>query len=99
MFTRRTATVTISAPEASTARRVSAKDAYLPVPTIRRERYSRPARTKGSADRAISAASDEMDDLDAVAGGEPPGGVVGARHHGAVHLDGDPPRSEPEPHD
>jgi len=38
MFTRRTATVTISAPEASMAARVSAKSLYLPVPTSKRER-------------------------------------------------------------
>src|SRR5262245_58859923 len=50
MFTRRTATVTISAPDASTARRVSANEAYFPVPTMSRERYSRPASTKGSGD-------------------------------------------------
>jgi hypothetical protein len=37
MFVRRIATVTISAPEASIARRVSSKSRYLPVPTSRRE--------------------------------------------------------------
>ena len=37
MFTRRTATVTISAPEASTAAAFCSKLLYLPVPTIRRE--------------------------------------------------------------
>src|SRR5580692_11509461 len=42
-FTRRTATVTISAPLASRARAVSWKDLYFPVPTIRRERKERPA--------------------------------------------------------
>ena len=40
---RRTATVTISAPDASMARAVSAKSLYLPVPTIRRERKVLPA--------------------------------------------------------
>ena len=43
MFTRRTATVTISAPEASTAAAFSSKLLYLPVPTIRREVKVRPA--------------------------------------------------------
>src|SRR5271168_1666209 len=42
-LTRRTATVTISAPLASRARAVSWKDLYFPVPTIRRERKERPA--------------------------------------------------------
>src|SRR5438132_4661725 len=96
MFTRRTATVTISAPEASIARRVSAKDAYLPVPTIRRERYSRPASRKGSF---ISSAPDEMDDLDPVALAERGCPVFGARHDGAVHLDRDATRPEPERRD
>src|SRR5690606_28221246 len=49
MFTRRTATVTISAPLASIARRVSAKSLYLPVPTISRERNVRPPRVKVSS--------------------------------------------------
>jgi hypothetical protein len=38
MLVRRIATVTISAPEASMARRVSSKSRYLPVPTSRRDR-------------------------------------------------------------
>jgi len=37
ILTRRTATVTISAPLSSIAARVSAKSRYLPVPTIRRD--------------------------------------------------------------
>ena len=51
-FTRRTATVTISAPEASSASRIRGKVAYLPVPTIRRERNGRPPKTKGSVSAA-----------------------------------------------
>ena len=43
MFTRRTATVTMSAPDASCARCMTANDEYLPVPTIRRDANSRPA--------------------------------------------------------
>src|ERR1043165_6752154 len=39
MLTRLTATVTISAPEASIAFFVSSKSLYLPVPTMRREQY------------------------------------------------------------
>jgi hypothetical protein len=49
MLTRRTATVTISAPDASMARLVSAKSLYLPVPTISRDRYLLPASSKKSS--------------------------------------------------
>ncbi len=42
-FTRRTATVMISAPEASSAAAFCAKSLYLPVPTISRDRKVRPA--------------------------------------------------------
>ncbi len=49
MFTRRTATVTISAPEASTAAAFSSKLLYLPVPTISREAKVRPATVQVSA--------------------------------------------------
>ncbi len=45
--TRRTATVTTSAPAASMARTISSLLRYLPVPTISRERSSRPAITNG----------------------------------------------------
>src|SRR5438876_8452573 len=46
--TRRTATVTMSAPEASWASRMTWRVGYLPVPTMRRERNSRPARINES---------------------------------------------------
>src|SRR6185369_3136607 len=94
MFTRRTATVTISAPLASTARRVSSKFLYLPVPTISRERYSRPASTNGSFNICFSTSADELYDLDAIAVADRPGGVLGARHDVAIHLDRDPTASE-----
>ena len=42
-LTRRTATVTISAPLAAMARAVSGPDLYLPVPTMSRERNCLPA--------------------------------------------------------
>src|SRR6266542_923721 len=45
----RMATVTISAPEASIASRISSIVRYLPVPTMRRERNSRPAIVSGSS--------------------------------------------------
>src|SRR5579859_7359561 len=56
MFTRRTATVTISAPLASTAARVSAKSRYLPVPTISRDLKVRPANSNASSFIKLSAA-------------------------------------------
>src|SRR5687767_812683 len=46
--TRRTATVTMSAPDASCAARMTAKLGYLPVPTRSRERNARPASTNAS---------------------------------------------------
>ena len=77
MLTRRTATVTISAPETSMALRVSSKSLYLPVPTMSRERYSLPASLRQSGAAASEAwavdwvmslsAADEVDDLHLVA--------------------------------
>ena len=49
MFTRRTATVTMSAPEASWAWAMTMFDGYLPVPTMRRDRNVRPAMTNGES--------------------------------------------------
>src|SRR3954469_25094283 len=81
-FTRRTATVTISAPDASIARAVSSKSLYLPVPTRRRERKRLPATSKASSPAVwvdcgwmefmrlvldCSTAADEVHDLKAVA--------------------------------
>src|SRR5215203_3634330 len=71
--TRRTATVTTSAPDASIARIMSAFEAYLPVPTIRREWNSFPPMMRGATSRAfsiatpISAATDKVDDLQYIA--------------------------------
>jgi len=48
MLVRRIATVTISAPLASTAALVSAKSLYLPVPISSREPNGLPAITSGS---------------------------------------------------
>src|SRR5437868_7630728 len=60
MFTRRTATVTISAPDAATAAAFCSKLLYLPVPTISREVKVRPATFHVSA---ISAAPHKRHDL------------------------------------
>jgi len=54
-FTRRTATVTISAPLASRARAFSSYDLYLPVPMMRRERQVRPATVNGLSSGATRA--------------------------------------------
>src|SRR6185436_1475104 len=62
-FTRRTATVTISAPERSIAARVSSPFLYLPVPTIRRELNVFPASSKLST----LTSPHEGDDLDLIA--------------------------------
>src|SRR3954462_2970804 len=64
MLVRRIATVTISAPEASTAARVSAKSLYLPVPTSSREPERLPAMINGSL---ISASAHRDDDFELVA--------------------------------
>src|ERR1043165_10062601 len=66
MLTRRTATVTMSAPDASCACAITACDEYLPVPTMRRDRNVRFAIVKGVSTMALSA-THEIDDLDAVA--------------------------------
>ena len=47
MFTRRTATVTMSAPDAAWQSRITWCDGYFPVPTMSRDRKVRPAMTKG----------------------------------------------------
>jgi hypothetical protein len=49
MLTRRTATVTISAPEASTAAAFCSKLLYLPVPTISRDAKLCPATDQPSS--------------------------------------------------
>src|SRR3954470_20740749 len=65
ILTRRTATVTISAPDASTAAAFCSNDLYLPVPTISREPKLRPATAPSSAMNSTSA--HESDDLEIVA--------------------------------
>src|SRR5207247_105206 len=110
--TRRTATVTMSAPEASWASRMTWRVGYLPVPTMRRDRNSRPARineslmisivpplprTPSQAGRGGSAAADEGDDLERVAVVESHRGVLGAGHDPAIVLDRDRLAFEGEP--
>src|SRR6185295_317366 len=56
MFTRRTATVTISAPEAATAAAFCSKLLYLPVPTMSRETKLLPATVQLSFASPVGAA-------------------------------------------
>src|SRR5258708_17844955 len=74
--TRRTATVTTSAPDASSARIISSCERYLPVPTSRREWNTRPPMVRGTSfttSRAVvigSPSSYEMHQLDGIARGD-----------------------------
>src|SRR6266851_4054710 len=74
--TRRTATVTTSAPDASSARIISSCERYLPVPTSRREWNTRPPMVRGmsfTTSRAVvigSPSSYEMHQLDGIARGD-----------------------------
>src|SRR4051794_17814375 len=96
---RRSATVTISAPDAVSAFFVSSSSLYFPVPTIKRERQLLPARTKGSwtpnmvaplaAGVAWSATADEGYDLYMIAVREPGFGPRAAWHDVLVALDRD----------
>src|SRR5258708_22770371 len=94
MWVRRMATVTICAPLASMARRVSSKSRYFPVPTRRREAYGLPAMRRGSLATDTSTASHGDHDLDAVAVGEPLAREAAARDDLAVPLDGQPPAGQ-----
>src|SRR6187397_2180010 len=98
MFTRRTATVTISAPLASTAAAFSSKLLYLPVPTISREAKVRPATVHVSAATDCGAfnstTSNEMHDLELVPLDHFDIGECRARNHFQIVLDGDLPRIE-----
>src|SRR5438094_2061546 len=98
--TRRTATVTISAPEATWASSIASKLGYFPVPTMRRDRNSRPARMKGSplmltmvaraAGGPCLAPAHERHDLEPVAVVQAQRGVLGAGHDAQVVLDRHP---------
>src|SRR4051812_23733350 len=98
IFTRRTATVTISAPDASTAAAFSSKLLYLPVPTISREAKVRPATVQVSAATACGAftstTSNEMHDLEPVAVVRLDLRQGRASHDLQVALDGDFARVE-----
>src|ERR1044071_126743 len=93
MLTRRTATVTISAPETSMASLVSAKFLYFPVPTMSRERYRVPAKVKKSS---MLASADKMNDFQRVAFIEARRGVNFSRDDASVQLDNDTRRTNLE---
>src|SRR5712692_11813897 len=90
--TRRTATVTTSAPDASSARIISSLERYLPVPTSRREWNTRPPMVRGmsfTTSRAAvieSPSSHEMHQLDGVARGDAHLAQRGTAHDAAVVL-------------
>src|SRR5688572_3852441 len=108
MLVRRIATVTISAPLASTAALVSAKSLYLPVPMRRRELYDLPPITSGSrfscgfiraGYRIRLSAADGDHDLQAVPVGDTLLGVAAAGHDLAVALERDALARELQPLD
>ena len=95
MSTRRTATVTMSAPDASCAAFMIACDGYLPVPTISRDVKVLPAiRSRSSIAICIRIeslpAADEVDDLDFVAFLDDRRIVGRLLDDGEVQFDGDP---------
>src|SRR5215208_3184080 len=108
MLTRRTATVTISAPAASWACAITANEEYLPVPTISRDVNVRPAMTRGSEVAMGSAslgmlsprrgaAADEVDDFNFITLSDDGGVEQGAPHHHKVVLDRNPPAVNGQP--
>src|SRR6266404_3620382 len=105
MFTRLTATVIISAPDASCALSITAGELYLPVPTIRRDENVLSAIVKMSImaglvgrlgpDPRLSSA-DEIDDFDAIAVLHERVGIARPFEHRQVVLDGDAARIDLE---
>src|SRR5688572_24631408 len=93
-LTRRTATVTISAPDASTAAAFCSKSLYLPVPTISREVKVRPATVHVSVKSSTPA--NEVDDLIGVAILDDDLAEGRARDDLQVALDRDPLRIQPD---
>src|SRR4029079_16213115 len=102
MFTRRTATVIISVPEASCACTITAGDGYLPVPTKRRDENVLPAMIRRSRvfpicpstqpSSPLLTASDKVHDFDRVALPDRRGAEGFAFQHHQVVLDGNASR-------
>src|SRR5512139_2358560 len=91
-LTRRTATVTIWAPDASTAAAFCSKSLYFPVPTISREVKVRPATVHVSV--KFSTPANEVDDFISVAILDHHSPKGGARHDLQVPLYRDMERIE-----
>src|SRR5512133_288746 len=91
---RRTATVTTSAPEASSARFIVGKSGYLPVPT--RRRLVKVCLPMLQVSAMVLPSSDEGDDLDRVTGTDPLGLVAVLGDDGLVQLHGDARRLDAE---
>src|SRR5437870_12635312 len=90
MLTRRTATVTTSAPDASMTFWVSTKSLYLPVPTQSRERNSMPAIVNRSSFMpCVLSTADESDDFHAVPVAQRRAREGLPVHHRTVPLPGD----------
>src|SRR5690242_10351760 len=91
--TRRTATVTTSAPDASMARIISSLERYLPVPTSRREWNTRPPMVSGMSFTTSTAvvigspSAHEMHQLDRVTLGDAHIAQRRPAHDAAVVLD------------
>ena len=97
MLTRRTATVTMSAPDAACACVMTACDGYFPVPTISRDLNVRPAITKGVSVTTRCSSTNEVHDLNGIA---VPDDGVGERlpfDDVQIMLDSDAPRVDREP--
>jgi len=92
--TRRTATVTISQPEASWHSRISSFELYLPVPRISLDPKARPAMVRGASCGRESATTDEGHDFHAVAFADRRFLVVSLSHQASVQLDRDRPAHE-----
>src|SRR2546428_11744180 len=91
MLTRRTATVTTSAPDASMAFWVSTKSLYLPVPTQSRERNSMPAIVNRTLFMlCVLSTAAEPDDFHAVAVAQPCAREGLPVHHREGQLPGGP---------
>src|SRR3990172_4533879 len=85
-LTRSSATVTICAPEASCACFMTSMDAYLPVPTIRRDENSLPPRTRFVSRISLSP-THRTHDFHPVPFAQERRGVGALRRHLAVHGD------------
>src|SRR5436309_10551684 len=94
-LTRRRATVTIWAPEASWACFMTSIDAYLPVPTIRRDENSLPPMTRFVSLMALSP-THRSDDLDFVPFPELHRRILAFGRHLAVDRDGREPAVDTE---